>query len=229
MGGLITAFDGFLSAEKAAGVKPWKNGKLPKITISWSYAKLANGIPCNKSGYIENEHECGASIGFMSQFYHALQDLNGTVQYTPVNDLQAAYKDRWITSLQTFVRSDQVYKQVLAKNLTALKDLQIYFGEYDPAVDTCGAFQPECKSDHKGWGYDAIDLEKDLKNILTSDEWLDKNSLGVSFFSYTEADNKRNSGDNATKNHELQYGLLNFSKQAPWRTGYILGDSFPNH
>jgi hypothetical protein len=220
--GLITAFDGFLSAEKEAGIKPWKNGRLPKITISWSYAVL-NQVPCDKTGYINNKSECGAAIGFMSQFYNALNDLNGTVQYSPKNDLKKAYTERWITSLQTFVTAEQVYREVISKDVPAMKGLKVYFGEYDPAVDLCGEFKPECDR------YGKSELLNDLKTILTDSKWAKAGSLGVSFFSYTEADNKRRQGEPYSKNHELQYGLFNFTKQAPWKTGYIVGDKLPNH
>jgi len=213
---LVTAFDGVLSAEKQANIKPWKNGKLPKFTIGWSYALMRKEL-CSKEGYISDPaSECGPGIGFMSQFYHAIHDPQGTVQYKPQNDLAQAYKDRWINSLQPFVGTPQLWNQAIqpAQTLPSLMDVKIYLGEYDPAVDLCGD-KPSCKN------YGKDQLQADMKTILTDEGWK-KNVLGVSFFEFQQAYNKY-------QPHELAYGMFNLTADTPWTTSHIEGDSAPNH
>jgi len=213
---LVSAFDGFLAAEQAAGVKAWKNGKLPRITISWSYALLP-GDECNAKGYIlDPSKECGPSIGFMAQMYYAVQDPESTVGYTPMNDLKTAYQERWIHCLQPFETVVQVYKQAILPGqiLGSLNQSKMYLGEFNPAVNACGD-QPMCAS------YGEEQLKSDLKTILTDMTWT-KNVIGVSFFQFQQPYCK----DGA---HERAYGMFKMIRDAPWKTGYILGDSKASH
>jgi len=212
---LITAMDGLLEAEKEANIQKWKNGKLPKLTIAWSYAMLPSGL-CSPSGYIHDKKECGPSIGFMAQFYWALQDPQDTVGYTPINDLKSVYEERWVNSLQPFQNTDQVYREAVlpGQTLPSLKGPKMYLGEYDPAVNAC-ADKPSCPA------YGKPELLRDLKVILSDPKWT-KSIWGVSFFQYQMPYNKY-------EIHELQYGMFEMLPNAPWTTGYILGDDEKNH
>eukprot|EP00933_Yihiella_yeosuensis_P063877 TRINITY_DN67137_c0_g1_i1.p1 TRINITY_DN67137_c0_g1~~TRINITY_DN67137_c0_g1_i1.p1 ORF type:complete len:482 (-),score=80.14 TRINITY_DN67137_c0_g1_i1:116-1561(-) len=212
---LITIFDGVLSAEKEMKIKPWKNNKLPKFTIAWSNAKLYEGT-CNKEHYIHDSRECGPAIGFIAQFYWAVHDPEGTVGYTPVNDLKKAFKERWVNSIQPFNPSKEVYRTAIlpAQTLPSMRDQKMYLGEFNPAVDHCGD-HPICKQ------YGKKELERDIKDILTNSNWT-KSVWGLSFFQFQQPYNK-------VGNHELQYGMFKMIPDAPWTTGYILGDEKKNH
>merc|ERR1712032_586704 len=216
---MVSGFDGILSAEEKAQVKPWKNGKLPKITVSWSYGMLAKEL-CNEKGYImhmdDPNVDCGPSIAFMAQLYFAIQDPVGTVGYQPKHDLKKFYKERWILALQPFNRADEVYRQAVVPGQTwePLKGYKMYFGEFDPAVNACSD-HPTCKA------YGKNELERDLKSILNDPKWT-KTVMGVSFFMFQQAYNK-------DSYHEIQYGMFELQPQSPWKTGYIEGDSVESH
>jgi hypothetical protein len=216
---LISAFDGILDAEKKAGIKPWKNGKLPKITIAWSYAVLPKA-QCGKAGYLNDKNltskECGPSVGFMSQFYWALHDPEGTVGYTPKNDLKQAYLDRFIGGIQPFSPASEVYSAAIlpGQTLPSLKDVKMYLGEYNPAIDMCND-EPMCAH------YGSKELERDLKTILTDPKWT-KNVIGVSFFQFQQPYCK-------SSKHEQAYGMFRMVNKSAWRTGYIEGDSEQDH
>jgi len=175
---------------------------------------------CGDKGYIKHmddpKVDCGPSIGFMAQLYFAMQDPEGTVGYKPQNDLKKAYQERWILALQPFNRADQVYSQAIlpGQSWEPLKGYKMYFGEFNPAVNACGD-HPSCP------GYGKQQLEEDLKTILTDKKWT-KNVMGVSFFMFQQAYNKASL-------HEIQYGMFKLKPQAPWETGYILGDSAKSH
>eukprot|EP00929_Paragymnodinium_shiwhaense_P016605 TRINITY_DN12509_c0_g1_i1.p1 TRINITY_DN12509_c0_g1~~TRINITY_DN12509_c0_g1_i1.p1 ORF type:complete len:507 (-),score=147.39 TRINITY_DN12509_c0_g1_i1:157-1677(-) len=215
---LVTAFDGMLSAEKKAGIKPWKNGQLPKITVAWSYAMLPKA-EANENGYFPKDapqEAFGPSIGFMSQFYYAIMDPKGKVGYEPQNDLKQAYQDRFILALQPFNPSAQVLKQAIlpARELPGLKGMKLYLGEFNPAVDMCGD-KPICDN------YGKKQLQQDITTILTDSTWKES-VVGMNFFQFQQPYCKDG-------NHELQYGMFRMRKEQPWRTGYIEGDSAKDH
>merc|ERR1711971_896312 len=119
----------------------------------------------------------GPSIGFMSMFYHAIQDPEKLIGYTPVNNLTEAYDSRWVNSFQPFESSDSVYRLAVepAKHLDSLKNQKMYLGEYDPSVNACHD-TPSCDA------YSPEKLAADMTSILT-DPWTEK-VYGMSYFQY---------------------------------------------
>jgi hypothetical protein len=217
---MVSAFDGFLTAEKNAGIKKWNNGKLPKITAMWSdnpiTSKMVDNL-CSAKGYFKDPAtECGAGVCFMAQFYHAIQDPEGTVKYTPTNDLKTAYQERWVHGWNTFRDTDAIKKDVLPalQTVESLKGRKVVIGEFDPAINYCGN-EPFCDN------YGQTKLDKDL-TTFTQDADFKKAMYGASFFEFQAPYDKNDP-------HERAYGMFGLTAKAPWNTGYIEGDAAKNH
>lgn len=203
---MVSAFDGILSAEKAAGVKPWSDGTLPRLTITWSFAKTAlQKDVCNEKYFIKNPTtECGPGTIFMVQFYRVVMDPVGTVGYTPQNDLQSAFKSRWINAVNLFVNAAQIELQLLKpyRGLDFLKDFRLFCGEWHPEP------QPSVKQ-----------LEVEMAALATPPG--DRPFIGVSYFQYQVAYQK--------SGNERLFGMFALGEQIIAQTGYILGDAAKSH
>mmetsp|Transcript_34800 Transcript_34800/g.62697 ORF Transcript_34800/g.62697 Transcript_34800/m.62697 type:complete len:467 (-) Transcript_34800:37-1437(-) len=203
---VLSGLDGILSAEKAQGVQPWTNGKLPRLTATWSFALAANGKEvCTETyhPFIQNiTSECGPGLTFMVQFYRVVQDPKGTLGYTPKNDIAAAFKSRFINSFNTFVDAEQIQLQFMEKynKLSFFKGVHVYCGEWNPRP-----VRPQ------------KELVKDLKALFQPGEPF----IGVSYFQYQVAYNK-----NGT---ERDFGMLKLGKSIIGHTGWIQGDSQKDH
>eukprot|EP00971_Amphidinium_carterae_P324781 6454717-Amphidinium_carterae.1 len=143
---MISAFDGLLSAEKAAGVKPWNDGSLPRITCTWSYSlgkALGQDICLPEYGILDKAKECGPGYAFMVQFARAVADPEKYAGYTPKNDILAAFNERWINSVQLFVHAEQVQREFMEpySGLSQTMDIPVVATEWNtPPYDTSVPF-----------------------------------------------------------------------------------------
>jgi len=203
---VVTGFDGILSAEKAAGVKPWSDGTLPRFTITWSFATQANGMDvCSSKYFIKDpKTECGPGLIFMIQFYRVIMDPEGTINYKPKNDLKAAFESRWINGVNLFVNGEVMNRLLLAPYQASgfFKDIHIFAGEWHPRPEESpSALQADLQTLTKPAGNGSL--------------------VGVSFFQYQVAYNKVGS--------EREFGLFELGPKVIGQTDYILGDSAKSH
>mmetsp|Transcript_21378 Transcript_21378/g.49732 ORF Transcript_21378/g.49732 Transcript_21378/m.49732 type:complete len:479 (-) Transcript_21378:141-1577(-) len=202
---MVSAFDGLLSAEKAAGVQPWEDGSLPRITCTWSYSNgraLGEDICKPEYGILDRSKECGPGLAFMVQFARVIADPEKYVGYTPQNDLAAAFRTRWINTVQLFVHAEQVEREFLEPymKLEQTKDIPVVATEWDtPPFDK------------------SVPMLQDLRK-LESMRTVHPNFWGVSFFQYQVAYEKGGP--------EREYGLFGLGRTVIGHTKdwYINGD-----
>eukprot|EP00927_Polykrikos_kofoidii_P072194 TRINITY_DN68339_c0_g1_i1.p1 TRINITY_DN68339_c0_g1~~TRINITY_DN68339_c0_g1_i1.p1 ORF type:complete len:458 (+),score=53.93 TRINITY_DN68339_c0_g1_i1:59-1432(+) len=205
---MVAAFDGILSAEQDAGIKHWTNGKLPKLTTTWSFATQADGLNvCDAEHLIHDKTtECGPGLTFMVQFNRAVQDPSA-VGYTPKNNLWVAYQERWINSVNPFNPADELMKQFIQPYmaLDMFKGIHTFFGEWHPTY----AKPTEAKTL----------LTADLLKLLS----FGKNTsfIGASYFEYQVAYQKTGT--------ERNFGLFDLGAEVIGQTGYITGDVATSH
>lgn len=172
---MITAFDAILSAEGRKGVKPWTNSKLPYITATWSFSdgkSLGVDVCTPEFGINDRATECGPGFAFMVQFARAVQDPETYVGYTPINNLQEAFKDRWLNTVQLFVDADQV-KQLFLDRYMAI----------DVLKDT-----PVVATEWHGQGASPTTGDKLMQDLQKFESWRPTSQwLGISFFQYQVA------------------------------------------
>lgn len=198
---MVMAFDGFLTAEKEAKVKPWTDGSMPKITCTWSFA---NGVSknvniCKSEWGVETVEECGPGYAFMIQFARAVQNPAKYLKYTPQNaDLAQQYKSRWINTIQLFVDGATLKTLFLDGYMKSdlLKDTPIMATEW-------GA------EDHRGG---AAGLTASLTAIAGARTTY-PNFWGVSIFEYSKAYNK--------DGKERTYGMLGYGPEVIGKTGVL--------
>lgn len=206
---MVSAFDGIITAEKQRKVEPWTNGKLPKLTMTWSFATSSLGVDvCDERHFIEDKTaECGPGTIFMIQFYRVLSDPVNTVNYNPRNsDLMDHYQKRFINSVNLFNEPAYIETALLEpyRKLSMFKDIHLFFGEWHnnpnlPFTETA------------------------LRDALTklTGPPSEPPLVGASYFQYQIAYNK-----NGT---ERNFGMFALGEEVIGRTGYILGDVAASH
>jgi len=218
---MLSALDGVLDAEKRVGVKAWINGTLPKFTATWSYAD--SSVPCHKPAscvddqinvcgsdfFIKNpvpdSDECGPALTFVVQMYYVVQDPEGTIGYSPRNDLKAAFETRWVHSFNVFNQFSDIQRQFLTPftKHPGLTGHKVFLAEYNP-------------ENYISASQTAGDIQKILDN--SSHPAL----LGAAFFQYQVAYNKMGA--------ERQWGLFELEPDTVMaKTGYIAGDKDKSH
>jgi hypothetical protein len=170
--GLISAFDGVLDAEKEMGVED----DSPFFTVTFTYAICSNcGAYTNKP-----------AMGQMYDFLHAVQNP-GDYDYTPKNDLYAAYRTRFANSMNTFNPAPTIRDQFMDPYEETFRELgiHIFIGEYHNAPLITAFSQTQ---------------EEDIKKILAIAA--EPNSLldGISFFEFQLRYDKGGT--------ELEYGVF---------------------
>mmetsp|Transcript_120290 Transcript_120290/g.335622 ORF Transcript_120290/g.335622 Transcript_120290/m.335622 type:complete len:672 (-) Transcript_120290:79-2094(-) len=165
---IVSAFDAMLEAEKEAGV----TGPLINFTATFSYAICA---ACTRfSGK--------PALGQIAQLDDAMHNPE-KYNYTPRNNITAAYKARFIHSFNTQNPATDLQTQFLDEYNAAFPNMPVYIGEYHRV----GANQTE-----------------DVSMIL---HIADQNPLfmGISFFEYQVAYWKSGS--------ELEFGLMGLGNE----------------
>merc|ERR1719506_2936193 len=103
----------------------------------------------------------------MVQFYRVIMDPVGTVSYHPKNDLAAAFRSRWINSVNLFVGALDVELQLMRpyRRLEFFNETRLFCGEWhhrpEPSIES---FQKELLQLSKAPGSELF--------------------IGVSFFQY---------------------------------------------
>jgi hypothetical protein len=203
---MVSAFDGILSAEKDKGVKKWSDGTLPRITITWSFAETLGPLNiCDKKYFIhDTTTECGPGLTLMVQFYRVVMDPQGTVKYTPKNDLKSAFESRWVHGVNLFNPASDLETLFMAKYkaLSFFSNFKVFAGEWHP--------KPEPTTD---------EFKQELQELQKKDG--DQQFIGISYFQYQVAYQKTGP--------ERDFGMFGLGPKIIDQTGYITGDSQSSH
>jgi len=160
---IISAFDAMLEAEKEAGVV----GPLINFTATFSYAI------CNSCTRFSGKPALGQIAALQDAMYHP-----ENYDYTPRNNITAAFEARWVHSFNTQNPATDLQHQFLDDYNLAFPQTPVYIGEYHRV----GANQTQDLS---------MILEMASRNILFQ---------GISFFQYQVAYWKGGS--------ELAFGMM---------------------
>jgi len=187
---MLTAFDGVISAEKKAGIRAWKNGQLPRLTVTWAEDQMCPKLAGSP---------CAPGLGGMTAFQKAVHNP-AAFGYTLKNsDLAAIFQKRWVNSMNVFQQSSDLDKLFLQNvmSVPGVKDTPIYIGEYAPA-------QPKSATDP---GYKASDLLAGLQKINSkSGDW--SKVFGTNFFSFQRAYEK--------PGYNAWFGTFGMTSAATW-------------
>lgn len=146
---LVSAFDAALDAEKEVGVA----GLAPAFTATFSF-----GVCPGCAAYGTKP-----ALGQMIDLRSAMKRPE-TVGYTPRNDIWAAYRARFINSVNTANPATDIRWLFLNDYDTVFRDVPVFIGEYH---------SPR-----------TVDQKRDLETVLSIAEDKSTMLIGVSFFEY---------------------------------------------
>mmetsp|Transcript_7835 Transcript_7835/g.22494 ORF Transcript_7835/g.22494 Transcript_7835/m.22494 type:complete len:1069 (-) Transcript_7835:99-3305(-) len=147
---IISAFDAVLDAEREVGIA----GQAPTFTTTFSFGVCGGG--CKKLGE-------KPAIGQMLELRQAMQDP-ASVGYKPKNDLWAAYKLRFINSVNTANPATDMPWLFLDKYNELFPTVPVFVGEYH---------SPR-----------TLDQQRDLETILETARDPKSMLMGISFFEF---------------------------------------------
>mmetsp|Transcript_60352 Transcript_60352/g.139138 ORF Transcript_60352/g.139138 Transcript_60352/m.139138 type:complete len:478 (+) Transcript_60352:50-1483(+) len=228
--GMVSALDGLLSAEKDREVKPWKNGRLPMLSVAWSFSD--SKVPCKSddcknitqgdglihicsedyflkdarwpSAQDPTQGECGPGIIFMIQLARVMADPEGTVGYKPKNNVTKAYQERWVHSFNVFNQYEAVHRQVLEQ-----------FG-VNPLLNMHKTLVTEYNAKRY---LAANQVQGDLEIMINTT--LNPYLIGATYFEYQVSYNKMG--------EERDWGLFELTTEVAGKTGQIPGDNATSH
>lgn len=117
---VVSALDGFLSAEKALGV----TGHMPTFTATMSF-----GIERHPLNPTDQNPKGRPGLGQMLSLEEAMLDPS-KVDYVPTNDVAKAYRERFINSFNTANRAADMKPQFLDAYQKHFSTQPVFIGEF---------------------------------------------------------------------------------------------------
>lgn len=182
---VISALDGFLSAEKALGV----TGHKPTFTCTFSFA--VEGPNPSGTGQMQPKNVLNKpGLGQMMSLKDAFMDPASVGYPNPKNDLKAAYTERFVNSFNTANFASDMKPLFLDAYKAYFGDQDVYIGEFHKGGVLSGHMDNGKPSTLLSEMQDIVAIVEDKMNPL----------MGVSFFEFQVRFDKGG--------HEMEFGMF---------------------
>lgn len=190
---VISALDGFLSAEKALGV----TGHKPTFTATFSFA-VEGPIPSGTGQKQPKNTKNKPGLGQMISLKDAFMEPASVGYPNPKNDLKLAYKQRFVNSFNTANYASDMKPLFLDEYTKYFGDQHVYIGEFHKGGTIAGQRNPPTDTTPKTLlteMEDIVAIVNDKMNPL----------VGVSFFEFQVRYDKGG--------HEMEFGMFGLGEK----------------
>jgi len=187
---VISALDGFLSAEKELGV----TGHKPTFTCTFSFA--VEGPRPSGTGQMQPKNtQNKPGLGQMMTLKDAFMDPASVGYPNPKNDLKAAYRDRFVNSFNTANYASDIKPLFLDAYTSYFGDQHVYIGEFHKGGHLAGKRLPPGPGNGE-----TKTLLTEMQDIVTIVQDKMNPLMGVSFFEFQVRFDKGG--------HEMEFGMF---------------------